>query len=1350
MCIELPTLEKGISMQNLTRKGAAVLAACGFLAGLLATAGPAARAADIDREFLGLHDGQQVYGFDATSETSPFVNGDNYSIMAAGDVTGSYTNVRYSVFGLYADAAVDLQNSGLIQLTAVGGVPANDFSAYGEMSAFAIVTDAAVDNRGDLTVDASGATINNTGTHAYSRLYAYGIEALGTVTNEGAVTVTATGGTAAATTYAYAGSWAYGIESNTGISNSGDIDASASGGTASASGSDYATVIANAVAEGLRSESSEAIIANSGDVTITASGGDATVAGDFLYNSASATAYAAGVLSESATGLLSNSGDVTVTASGGNAVSRRAYSTVVARALGLDSDGPVDNSGAVAVTAEGGSVTSVYNDGLANAEAYGIASGATVTNDGPVTVSATGGSVNGDDGYARGFAYGIDAGEAVTNGAGGAITVSATGGTAEASDEASAYVEAYGIASDGVVTNNGGTVSVTAQGGSATAGTNRADSYAEAWGLVSQTSVNNSGTVSVTAQGGEASSDNGYAESYAQVWGLSSVGDVSNSGAISAAATGGTTQTASESEYGLSWTEAYGIYSDGAVLNSGDIAATATGGTADAYLDAYAEARACGIRALAGVDNSGAISVAAQGGTASSDISFADHEAEAYGISTEGDVRNSGAISVTSAAGSGISTTGYDTYGYAEASGIEAGGIVDNSGSLSVTATGGQLEEDGYGYVDAEAYGISAGNDVSNSGAISVAATGGSVTSGSDVGYAEAFAYGIDTAGSVVNSGAITTSAQGGTASGALSDADGDAYADAWGIRASDEIVNSGTIAVTATGGTATADSSEPYALAIGLQGGSVDNTGDITATATYGEGTGLDPFSTAFGEAHAGAAGILATGGDVINGGNITVQAMAPDDLDTAAVGILFAADGNLTQNGMIRAFGDRAYEVAVMSGTVTLLDSYHMTLDGDPTVGSLFVNDGATLDINGAALSVSALSGETLFNTEYQIFETEEGSGAVAGAFGAISAVNPSIAVLYHDQATEGSVDDTVSLAYGPAASPQLEAVGLLRQAFTLSSDLVGHRIVTTFLRHRADAGVPRLYAAAGTVAGDAGGIYATGVNSGFFFSPYYANVDKDASPVGYDADLVGFVTGLERHANGNLYGFHVGFGHAGLDFTGNGYSRNQEDQEVLSAGLHLMGSRNNWTWRGQLTGFYGWHDYDGLTGVGLEQRESADYDSCGLRTTLLAGRVFRHGAQLLLPEAGLEYLWLHRESFTTDADDDAWDMRSDAIDEHQLSALASLRWLTTLQAGDVEVTPSLAAGLRFLITDDEIDAHQSIAGSGPVTVRADQDEVTGTVSASLRLRKNQLASELAYGGEFGDETTMHSAWLRFSYLY
>jgi hypothetical protein len=69
----------------------------------------------------------------------------------------------------------------------------------------------------------------------------------------------------------------------------------------------------------------------------------------------------------------------------------------------------------------------------------------------------------------------------------------------------------------------------------------------------------------------------------------------------------------------------------------------------------------------------------------------------------------------------------------------------------------------------------------------------------------------------------------------------------------------------------------------------------------------------------------------------------------------------------------------------------------------------------------------------------------------------------------------------------------------------------------------------------------------------------------------------------------------------------------------------------------------------------------------------------------------------------------------------------------------------------TGDEIDAHQSVAGSAPITVKSDQDDLTGTASASLLFSmKSNLSMELAYNGEYGDETTAHSAWLRFHYLF
>lgn len=821
--------------------------------------------------------------------------------------------------------------------------------------------------------------------------------------------------------------------------------------------------------------------------------------------------------------------------------------------------------------------------------------------------------------------------------------------------------------------------------------------------------IENSGQISLTAVGG---TPGGISPLYAEIDAIAikTDGSVDNSGALTVNVTGGTASAPTSKVW--AYVDAYGIVSGGTVNNDGAITITATGATATAD-DGYVSVIAYGIDAQDTVTNTGDIAVSSSGGnTTSYDEVYAS--ALAIGISSMADVTNYGDLVVDATGGTGASISDLFNVGWATAYGIESAAAVNNQGAITVTATGGQLTKEGSG--NSRTY---------------------------------AYAYGIDSAGPVSNSGAITVTAQGGDAIGGTSSPDGDSYADAWGIRSEGDIDNSGSITVSATGGTSTADSSEPYALAIGLQtNGTIQNSGDISVTATYGEGTGTDPFSTGLADAHAGALGIVSGGGDIFNNGNIRVEAVAPENLDTAAVGILFVGDGQLTNTGIIRAFGDRAYEVAIMAGTVTLQGSYTISLDGDPNVGSLFIGSGATLALNGASLNVASLEGETLFDTEYRIFDTEEGT--VSGAFGAVSALNPGVTATYHDQSTADSADDTLSLSYQPMASPQLEAISMLRHAVTLSADLVGQRLVTGFLQNRLATRTPRLYAAARTVVSDAGNYYAPEATAGFFFTPYYANVDKDDSPAGYNADLVGFVAGLEQHARGNLYGFHLGFGHAALDFTGSGYRGNKEDQEVLSGGLHLMGNQNNWTWRSQLTGFYGWHDYDGRTGVSLEQKESADYESYGARVTLLAGHLVQRGSQILLPEVGVEYLWLHRESFTTKADNPVWNMRNDSVDEHQLSALASLRWLTRLQAGDLEITPSLASGLRYLITDDEIDAKQSVAGSAPVTVKADQDDLVGTVSASVRLRKENTAAELAYSGDFSEDTTMHSAWLRFSYLF
>lgn len=1043
-------------------------------------------------------------------------------------------------------------------------------------------------------------------------------------------------------------------------------------------------------------------IQNQGSIVLNANGGKAT-----STEETTAAIEAAGIATE---GAVDNSKEVVVFAFGGTAsvtaeadTEASAISTV--SAVGIDSGDTVDNSAALRVLALGGTMESIINETPDG--------GALVTSEEGVFITGTS--------DASVHSLGIGAEGDVTNTA--TIMSVAMAKSAGGASTVLAGAKAVGIETGSAIDNNS-TLLVGALGGEAitdgefTDGT-YAFAAAEAAGMLAEGAIVNDGQVQTIAEGGTASATNplddqmfDIADASAKAVAIRSETAVTNSGELRVNATGGNAVTDSlggegfEDPEARAHSNATGISSRGDVTNSGAIIVTSHGGDAIASEYAYASARAVGIEAE-GMVNSGAISVIAEGGASSSDSSYAVAEAYAYGVHTYLSATNDGTITVLAEGGHGTSDSDAELNAIAVAYGLWSDGGGLNRAAITVTAEGGTTDGTGSSVVNARAYGIRTSDEMTNSGAISITAIGGTAEGANSSVYGEAI--GILTTTDLTNSGAITVTATGGTANGPNSSA----KANAAGIVTAGDLMNSGAIVVTANGGTATAEGS----------------TADADAAGIYVN------KGTAF----------------ITNSADITVNATAGEAYESSAAGIYFAESGSLTNTGIIRAFADSAvYEVYINAGTVTLLNNYNLTLDGDPTVGSLYVGEDAELNLNGALLSVTMINGTTQVNTPYQIFDTSDG-GLVSGTFsGLASPINPDVVALYHDQGNDDSADDTVSLAYRPGASPQLEGVGLLGNTVNISANLVGQRLATGFLQSRLAAHAPRHYAAAQTVASDAGAQPGKVESGGFFFTPYYTNIEKDAAPAGYDADLVGFMTGIERESRGNLYGFHLGFGHAGIDYTGTGYSENREDQEVLSAGVHLMGGQNDWTWRAQVTGFYGWHDYEGLTGVSLEQQESADYDSYGVRTSLLGGHLFEHNGQILLPEVGVEYLWLHRDSFTTDADDSNWDLHSDSMDEHQVNFLASLRWLTRLQAGNVEVTPSLAAGIRYLVTDDELDVNQSVAGSGPVTVKSEQDDVTGTISASVRFRKEQLATELAYGGEFGDDTTMHSSWIRFRYLF
>jgi len=914
------------------------------------------------------------------------------------------------------------------------------------------------------------------------------------------------------------------------------------------------------------------------------------------------------------------------------------------------------------------------------------------------------------------YAYGLYSDASLTNS--GAIDVNAIGGNAYAGDSTTvnAGVSAYGIYSLGGATNTGD-IRIMATGGTADA--NTLDALANANGIAygiytADGLITNGKRIDVEASGGTALSGatglTDKASASGQAYGLyAQSGDIENTGRITVTAQGGYALAVGDVNAAAT---AYGVFTaNGDANNSGDIAVTAMGGTADTGNRGRTNATARGLYLLNGdLDNTGNLTVAAVSGTAATDgsggIANLSNDAYAEGVYVLGVLRNRGNVAVT--ATSGVAT--------------DTGPIHEHLGPIANATARGLIAEDG----------------VNNSGDVRAVATGGTATSKNNA-TADAVAHGIRTFGALNNSGSVTVIATGGTATGSYASA-GAQIEGLGGFT----VTNTGTVTVVATGGTATAsDGAHVFSLAEGIAGAPVTNSGAVSVTATAGTASG----DNARGEAYAVG---ISTGDRVYNSGDITVAATARVGSVSEAYGIRTNNYTNVTNTGIIRVTGDTAYELYVASNTALLVDTYNVTLDGDPNRASLGVADGATLALNNARLTVTAVSGETRWDTPYRLFETR-GTGMVDGQFAGAQAANPNTTVTYYDQGTAGSADDTVALAYTPVASPTSASAAVEKQALFQAADVVNRHMTATLLQNILNPPSSSLLADAGSTAESlALAKAASDKTSGMFVEPYYSRIDKDANPLGYDARLWGFSAGYERSMENTLVGLHLGYGRSDIDYTGRGYAGNSEDQDVITGGFCALTRWDPWTLRYGLTGYYGWHKYEGLTGLSLDQRETASYDSYGTVATLMAGHIFRRGPHVFLPEAGLDWLWTHRTRYTTAATDPIWDTTYATLDDHDVQAVATLRWLSSFLWHDIHVLPSVAVGIRQLLTDAETTVWQSVAGAAPVLVESEQDRTALLLSGLLVLTKTPHAVSLAYDGDYSPDAQRHSIWLRYSWLF
>jgi hypothetical protein len=729
-----------------------------------------------------------------------------------------------------------------------------------------------------------------------------------------------------------------------------------------------------------------------------------------------------------------------------------------------------------------------------------------------------------------------------------------------------------------------------------------------------------------------------------------------------------------------------------------------------------------------------------------------------YGIYSGANVTNQAAIDVSGVGGNAFSNEGtaYASVNVYGIFGNPDGDVeVTNSGDITVTAQAGYAEStDGTANALASVYGISANHTLTNSGVIDVSAIAGTATATATSGYtyasAMASAAGLRTNGDVINDGQITVNATGGTANSENLSAS--ASVDASGIYAYSGVVNTANIAASATGGTTNAEGSGyAGATAYGIRNSSetVDNSGDITVTATGGEDNEeSSPNATAY--------GIQATG-VVINSGDINVTAEAQDDKPAGAYGIYMQAefyepgpDNEITNTGMIRAFGDNAYELYIASGTTRIVDTYNVTLDGNPNVPSIFVAGGATLNLNNALLTVTDVQGDvagaTQWNTEYHLFNNTEDAGTVSGNFSSVSAVNPDVTAYYYTHSTANANDDTVSLGYAPQASEALASSSVEKRvagmgAFALNQHMTMDLLYDTLALDELDEGSDD-----DSTGDTAQKLSACQRSGGAFFQPNYSIIEKDNDPLGYEAGMSGVSGGYSQCVNSSLLGLHVGYGKANINYTGTGYSANTEDQEVVTTGFSGMTRFRPWIFRYGFTGFRGWHEYGGLTGTGLTETETAKFDSYGGTGLFMVGRTFKHNRHVFLPEIGANWLWVHRESYTTEASDPAWDTTYSTINDNDVWAQAALNWQSLYKYKKIQITPFASIGIRQLLTDGETEVWQSVPGAARVQVEDEQDETAVALASSVVLRGRRTALTFAYDGEYSSDIQQHNFWMKF----
>ena len=853
--------------------------------------------------------------------------------------------------------------------------------------------------------------------------------------------------------------------------------------------------------------------------------------------------------------------------------------------------------------------------------------------------------------------------------------------------------------------------------------------------------ISNSGDITVSARSESETSTAQGIKTY-------ETGAISNSGDINA--------TAKNTAFGI---VAISANSSGAVNNSGDITATS-------------ENTAVGIYAL----NTETISNSAAIVASASEVSTLLYDGvAATGIETNNvkDIRNTN--SILAAAESNSSNA------WAWTRGIRADGvyesIINNDGLITAVATG----------YNAYAVGIEGSyvKNIRNAGKITVNATALETTEDRKP---EGGAYGID---SPAGPSSIEN-----TASGVIAV---HSNFHGVGIHAEDaeSIINKGLITAEATG-------YHPYAGGItGRYVKNISNAGKITVNATALETTkdgtleggayGIDATNVA--RIENTESGVIAVNSN-FHGVGIRASALPTNNFANffsnsqsvvnegsifmdAFSGAGIAIDSgywNVYNPGMVHTgIGNDMRTLAVGmegdSATARLMNDFRIIFDGVPYhmegqpipanayVPQILVGCDGKLLLNDATL-VAQAGKNIAWNTPYRVIENryeEEGASGegvlpsnsnISGEFAALKNPNPNINVSWVD-GDETGADAEVIFSYDPQASMPATGMRMANLGVMQFSHLIQQRTFSQLLTQHIKTQQDTLLADSGAIASDAGFLVARSgedLENAMFIRPYAKAINRSTSGgMGYDGNLYGFVLGYERSLSPELtLGAHAGLGFGTIDFKGDGYDENDEDQTIYSLGLHAMYNPDAWHFDGSATFYMAEHEYEGRTGNLLEIHENDDYTSYGAELKAVAGYVIPSGNWAVMPYVGLGYSWINADSHSTDADNSDWDTEYGSVDEHIVRSILGAQLSGNLMWGETKVIPTLGVRWEYALTDNNIQVEQSTLGSPSVTAEDDISRSSIIGEASLGFSKGTLNCELGGMAEYNDDYQTYGGWL------